>query len=101
MKIKSRSHVQVVHDGNDEVTGGGEDAFQLDELVYSYQVAPSIELEEDSIFHVTKNTYVHVDLEELNDILSTSKITEVDEDEEIKQLRFNEEDDEKEDDEDF
>jgi hypothetical protein len=33
--------------------------------------------------------------------LSTSKITEVDEDEEIKQLRFNEEDDEKEDDEDF
>jgi hypothetical protein len=100
MKIKSRSHVQVVHDGNDEVTGG-EDAFQLDELVYSYQVAPSIEFEEDSIFHVTKNTYVHVDLEELNDILSTSKITEVDEDEEIKQLRFNEEDDEKEDDEDF
>jgi hypothetical protein len=33
--------------------------------------------------------------------LSTSKITEVDEDEEIKQLRFNEEDDEKEDDEDL
>jgi hypothetical protein len=33
--------------------------------------------------------------------LSTSKITEVDEDEKIKQLRFNEEDDEKEDDEDL
>ena len=33
--------------------------------------------------------------------MSTSKITEVDEDEEIKQLRFNEEDDEKEDDEDL
>jgi SpoU rRNA methylase family enzyme len=37
-----------------------------------------------------KNIYVHIDLKELNNILSTSKITEVDKDEETKQLRFNE-----------
>jgi len=37
-----------------------------------------------------KNIYVHIDLKELNNILSTGKITKVDKDEETKQLRFNE-----------
>jgi hypothetical protein len=46
-------------------------------------VALSIELEENLNFHVTKNIYVHVDDDELNDILSTSRHTKVDEAKEI------------------
>ena len=49
---------------------------------------------------IAKNTYVHVDIDELNDILSTNINTENDEDEGIKQLQFNKEDDGHEDDKD-
>ena len=50
----------------------------------------STELENKN-FHAIKNTYVDVD--ELNDILSTSEYTEVDKDDEINQLQFNKKDD--------
>jgi hypothetical protein len=50
----------------------------------------SIELENKN-FHAIENTYVDVD--ELNDILSTSEHIEVDKDDEINQLQFNKEDD--------
>jgi len=50
----------------------------------------STELENKN-FHAIENTYVDVD--ELNDILSTSEYTEVDKDDEINQLQFNKEDD--------
>jgi len=45
VKTKSRSHVQVVKDSNEEVTEG-ENVFQLDELVDSYRVISFTKLEE-------------------------------------------------------
>jgi hypothetical protein len=46
VKIKLKGHVKVVQDGNNEVTMR-DDLFQLDELVYLYQVALSTEIEEN------------------------------------------------------
>jgi hypothetical protein len=71
MKTKLSSHVQVVKDDNDEVTKRED---QLDELINSYRIGSSTKLEEDLNFHVTKNTYVCVDLNELNDTLSVKEI---------------------------
>jgi hypothetical protein len=68
--------------------------FQLNELIDTYQLTLSTELEVDSNFYVTENTYVHVDADKLNDILSTNRNIEDGEDEGINQLQFNEEDDE-------
>ena len=65
----------------------------MDELVDLYKVAPSTKLEENSIFYVIENTYVHVDVDKLNDILSTYGYIEIDEVEEIEQLWFNKKDD--------
>jgi len=45
-----------------------------------------------SNFHVTKNTYVDVDVDKINIILCTSRYIEMDEDDEI-DLDFNEKDD--------
>ena len=69
MKTKPKSHVQVVED---EVIGG-DDVFQMDELVDAYRVALFVELE-NLDFYVIKNTYidVDVDVDELNIILSIS-----------------------------
>ncbi|KAL9336455.1 hypothetical protein Peur_070943 [Populus x canadensis] len=57
----------------------GDDVFQLDELVDPYRVALSKDLKENLIFRVPKNTFVDVDIEELNDILRTSGYTQVNE----------------------
>jgi hypothetical protein len=46
-------------------------------------VALFIETEENLNFYVTENIYVHVDDDKLNDILSTSRRTKVDEAKEI------------------
>jgi hypothetical protein len=46
VKSKSRGRIQVVQDDNDEVTAI-DNILQLDELVNPYQVAPSIDLEEN------------------------------------------------------
>jgi hypothetical protein len=73
VKTKPKSHVQVVED---EVIGG-DDVFQMDELVDAYRVALFAELE-NLDFYVIKNTYidvdvdVDVDVDELNIILSIS-----------------------------
>ena len=69
MKTKPKSHVQVVED---EVIGG-DDVFQMDELVDAYRVALFAEIE-NLDFYVIKNTYidVDVDVDELNIILSIS-----------------------------
>jgi hypothetical protein len=64
----------------------GDDVFQLDESVDPYRVAPSNDLEENSIFHIAKNTCVDVDIEELNDILRTSGHTQVNEDDDSDQI---------------
>ena len=58
----------------------GDDVFRLNELVNSYWVAPSNNLEEKSNFCIAKNTFVDVDIEELNDALRTSGHTQVYED---------------------
>jgi len=54
--------------------------FQLNELVDLYRDAPSNDLEENSNFHVAENTFVNVDVDELNNVLRTSGHTQVDED---------------------
>ena len=97
MKIKPRSHVQVVQDGNDELIVG-DDVFPLDELVDSYRVASFNDLKENSNFHIAENTfvdvdidvdvdvYVDVDVEELNDVLRTNGHTQVNEDNESNEI---------------
>ena len=57
--------------------------FQVSELVEPYRVAPSIDLEENSNFHVFDDSLVDVDAEELNVVLSYSGQTNVDEDDDI------------------
>jgi hypothetical protein len=77
LKTKPRGHVEVVQDGNDE-SNMRDDVFQVNELVDPYQVAPSIDLEENLIFHILKNIFV--DVEELNVVLSSNGHAQVDED---------------------
>jgi hypothetical protein len=74
IKTKLRDCVQVVQDRNDELIIGN-DVFQLDELVDPYRVALSNDLKENSIFCVAENTLVDVDVDELNDVLRTSRHT--------------------------
>ncbi|KAL9403815.1 hypothetical protein Peur_000787 [Populus x canadensis] len=71
----------------------GENIFQIDELVDPYQVAPSTNLEKNSDFHVAEIIFVDVNTEELNEILRTGGHTQVNEDDKINDLQFNEEDD--------
>jgi len=49
-------------------------------LVEPYRVAPSIDLEENSNFRVFDYSLVDVDVEELNAVLSSSGLANVDED---------------------
>jgi hypothetical protein len=53
--------------------------FQASELVELYRVAPSIDLEENLNFHVFDDNLVDVDAEELNVVLSSSGLQNVDE----------------------
>jgi hypothetical protein len=46
----------------------GGNVFQIDELVYSYRVILSIDLEKNSNFHVVENILIDVDNEKLNDV---------------------------------
>ena len=79
LKTKPRGRVEIVQDENED-TSVWDEVFQVSELVESYRVAPSIDLEENSIFHVFYNSLVDVDAEELNVILSSSWQANVDED---------------------
>ena len=63
-----------------------DDIFQLDDLVDPYWVSPSTELKKNSKFCVTKNIFLDVDAEELNDILRMSGLTKVNKDDEIDEL---------------
>ena len=78
MKTKPKGRVQVVQDGNDELIIG-DIVFQLDKLVDPYRVAPYNDLEENSIFRIIENTFVDVEVEELNNILRANGHTQVDE----------------------
>jgi len=77
--MKPRSRVEVVQDENKD-TNVGDGVFQVSELVEPYQVAPSIDLEENSNFRIFNNSLVDVDAEELNVVLSSSRQAQVDED---------------------
>jgi hypothetical protein len=57
--------------------------FQVSELVEPYRVAPSIDLEENSNFHVFDDSLVDVDAEELDVVLISSRQANVDEDDDI------------------
>jgi hypothetical protein len=56
-----------------------DEVFQGSELVEPIQVAPSIDLEENSNFHVLDDSLVDVDAEELNAVLSSSELENVEE----------------------
>jgi hypothetical protein len=60
-----------------------DEVFQVSELVELYRVAPSIDLEENSNFHVFDDSLVDVDAEELNVVLSSSGQANVDKDDDI------------------
>ena len=57
-----------------------DDVFQLSQLVDLYRVALSNDLEENSNSCIAENIFIDVDAEELNDVLSSSRHTQVDED---------------------
>jgi len=82
LKNKPRGHFEVVQDENDDSTMR-DDVFQVSELVEPYRVAPSIDLEENSNFHIFNNIFVNVDVEELNVVLSSNRQAQVDEDDDI------------------
>ena len=78
MKTKLRGRVEVIHNGTDELTMRDE-IFQLGELVNPYRVASSNELEENFNFSISENIFVDVDTKKLNNVLSSSRHTQVDE----------------------
>jgi hypothetical protein len=57
-----------------------DEVFQVSELVEPYRVAHSIDLEENLNFHVFDDSLVDVGAEELNVVLSSSGLANVDED---------------------
>jgi hypothetical protein len=82
VKTKPIGRVKVVQDGNNELTMGG-DVFQLGELVDLYRVAMFNDLEENLNFHIADNIFVDVNAKELNDVLSSSRHTQVNKDDDI------------------
>jgi hypothetical protein len=81
-KTKPRGRVEIVQNENED-TSVQDEVFQVSELVEPYRVAPSIELEENSNFHVFNDSLVDVDAEELNVVLSSSGQANVDEEDDI------------------
>jgi len=82
LKTKPRGRVEVIQDENKD-TSVRDKVFQVSELVEPYRVAPSIELEENSNFHVFNDSHVDVDIEELNFVLRSSRQANIDEEDDI------------------
>jgi hypothetical protein len=78
LKTKPRGRVKVVRDENED-TSVIDEVFQVSELVEPYRVAPSIDLEENLNFRVFDDSLVDVDAEELNVVLSSSGLENIDE----------------------
>jgi len=78
LKTKPKGRVEVVQDENED-TSVIDEIFQVIELVEPYRVAPSIDLEENLNFHVFDDSLVDVDANELNIVLSSSGLENVDE----------------------
>jgi len=68
----------VVQDENED-TNVIDEVFQASEVVQPYRVAPSIDLEENLNFRVFDDSLIDVDTEELNVVLSSSGLENVDE----------------------
>jgi hypothetical protein len=81
-KNETQGRVEVVQDEYED-TSVRDEVFQVSELVEPYRVAPSIELEENSNFHVFDDSLVDVDAEELNFVLSSSEQANVNEENDI------------------
>ena len=93
LKTKPRGRVEVVQDENED-TSVIYEVFQASKLVEPYRVAPSIDLEENLNFRVCDDSLFDVDVEELNDVLSsTSVIDNVDEEDDNHIEEYNEADD--------
>jgi hypothetical protein len=69
-----------------------DEVFQASELVEPYRVAPSIDLEENLNFHVFDDNLVDVDAEELNVVLSSSGLENVDEEDDNNIKKYDEAD---------
>jgi hypothetical protein len=82
LKMKPWGRVEVVQDENTD-TSVRDEVFQVSELVEPYRVAPSIELEENLNFRVFDDSFVDVDAEELNFVLSSSGKANIDEEDDI------------------
>jgi hypothetical protein len=78
LKTKPRGRVEVVQDENED-TSVLDEVFQASELVEPYGVTPSINLEENLNFRVFDDSLVDVDTKELNVVLSSSGLENVDE----------------------
>jgi hypothetical protein len=78
LKTKPKGRVEDVQDENED-SSVIDEVFQVIELVEPYRVAPSIDLEENLNFHVFDDSLVDVDAEELNVVLSSSGLENVDE----------------------
>ena len=63
-------------------------SFNLVELVDPYRVALSNDLEENSNFRITVYVFVDVNAEELNDVLSSIRHTQVDEDDDNNEINI-------------
>jgi hypothetical protein len=82
LKTKPWGRVEVAQDENED-TSLRDEVFQVNEVVEPYRVAPSIELEENSNFHVFNDSLIDVDAEELNFVLSSSGQANVNEEDDI------------------
>jgi hypothetical protein len=84
LKTKPKGRVEVVQDENEDTSVINE-VFQASELVEPCRVVLSIDLEENSNFHVFNDSLVDVDAEELNVVLSSTSVQKnvVEEDNEI------------------
>jgi hypothetical protein len=87
LKTNPMGHVEVIQDENNE-SNVGDDVFQVSELLDPYQVGPSIDSKENSIFCVAENIFVDNDVEELNIVLSSSGQAQVDEDDDNNEINI-------------
>jgi hypothetical protein len=89
VKTKHRGHVQVVQDGNDKVTMR-DNVFQNHELIDTYRVTLSTNLEENSNFYIVENIFLFdIDVGELNNILKINEHIEVNKDKDTNEYQFN------------
>jgi len=82
LKTKPRGRVKLVQDENED-TSVRDEVFHVSELIEPYQVAPSIDLEENSNFHVFDDSLVDIDAEDLNVVLSSNGQANVDKDDDV------------------